>query len=79
MSELQIEETRAPREKPDPDNLVFGQVMSDHMLEVPWSEKLGWGTPKICPVHTLNLHPAAKVLHYAPEVSGRGISPFKCI
>jgi len=40
----------------------FGEYFSDHMAEVDWTESEGWGKPKICPLHNLNLHPAAKVI-----------------
>ncbi|XP_023214546.1 branched-chain-amino-acid aminotransferase, cytosolic-like, partial [Centruroides sculpturatus] len=54
--------------KPDPNHLVFGRHFSDHMFEVEWNASVGWGTPRICPIHHLNLHPAAKVFHYAQEL-----------
>ncbi|KAI0213293.1 Branched-chain-amino-acid aminotransferase, cytosolic [Lamellibrachia satsuma] len=41
---------------------------SDHMLEVEWTVDNGWGTPYICPLHSLSLHPAAQVMHYAIEL-----------
>ena len=68
-SDIQVEIAKERQAKPDPDSLVFGKVFSDHMFEVPWTVRDGWGQPKICPVHNISLHPAAKVLHYAPEVS----------
>lgn len=54
--------------KPDPNHLVFGRHFSDHMFEVEWNASVGWSVPRICPVHNLSLHPAAKVLHYAQEI-----------
>lgn len=39
------------------------------MLEVPWNSQKGWMKPVISPIHDLQIHPAAKVLHYAIEVS----------
>lgn len=56
------------RKKPDPNKLLFGHEFTDHMFEVEWSKENGWGKPRICPLHNLSLHPAAKVLHYANEV-----------
>lgn len=38
------------------------------MFEAEWTETAGWGKPRICPIHNLQLHPAAKVLHYATEL-----------
>lgn len=57
------------RAKPDPNNLAFGAEFSDHMLEIEWTEAGGWGKPVISPLHNFSMHPAAKVLHYAVEVS----------
>lgn len=39
------------------------------MLQVEWYYENGWGKPVICPMQNLSLHPSAKVLHYAEEVS----------
>ena len=68
FSDLQIEIAQTKHDKPDPEKLVFGQCFSDHMFEVEWSIDKGWGIPRICPLHSLRLHPAAKVFHYASEV-----------
>uniref|UniRef100_A0A914MZS0 branched-chain-amino-acid transaminase n=1 Tax=Meloidogyne incognita TaxID=6306 RepID=A0A914MZS0_MELIC len=51
----------------DMNKVRFGEYFSDHMAEVDWTESEGWGKPKICPLHNLNLHPASKVFHFAPE------------
>ena len=57
------------RPKPPVEELVFGVNFTDHMLEVEWTEEHGWGKPKISPFHHFSIHPGAKVLHYATEVS----------
>lgn len=54
--------------KPEESALVFGKYFTDHMLEVTWDTKKGWGKPQITPLHSLEIHPAAKVLHYAIEL-----------
>nr|SVE87346.1 EOG090X051P [Daphnia similis]SVE87972.1 EOG090X051P [Daphnia similis] len=56
------------RPKPDNSALVFGKYFTDHMLEVSWDSKRGWAKPIISPLHNLQLHPGAKVLHYAIEL-----------
>jgi branched-chain amino acid aminotransferase len=56
------------KERPADAELVFGRFFTDHMLEVEWDENSGWSTPKISPFHNFNIHPAAKVFHYALEV-----------
>lgn len=56
--------------KPDVNALTFGKYFTDHMLKVFYHEALGgWQMPEITPFENLVLHPAAKVLHYAVEVS----------
>lgn len=55
--------------KPDTDDMAFGKYFTDHMLKVPYHRRLGgWQKPEITPMETLNLHPAAKVFHYAVEL-----------
>lgn len=55
------------RQKPSVDKLVFGHAFTDHMFRVDWDHENGWTTPLISKVHNLDLHPGAKVLHYALE------------
>lgn len=56
--------------KPEADALTFGKHFTDHMLKVFWHRSLGgWQKPEITPLENLVMHPAAKVLHYAVEVS----------
>ncbi len=38
------------------------------MLSVEWSHKEGWQKPKISKLKNLEIHPAAKVLHYSIEI-----------
>lgn len=50
--------------------MAFGKYFTDHMLKIAYHKRLGgWQKPEITPMETLNLHPAAKVFHYAVEVS----------
>lgn len=52
--------------------MAFGKYFTDHMLKIAYHKRLGgWQKPEITPMETLNLHPAAKVFHYAVEVSRR--------
>jgi branched-chain amino acid aminotransferase len=40
------------------------------MMKVEFNKKNGgWQTPQIVPFQNISLHPAAKVFHYAVEVS----------
>ena len=46
------------------ENLVFGAVKSEHMLEVDWTAAKGWEAPRISPVHPLSLDPAASCVFF---------------
>ena len=48
--------TKSPAVKPESaDNLPFGAVFTDHMLEIDWTAENGWGTPEIKPFQNLSL------------------------
>lgn len=67
-TKLEITKTTTPKEKLPNDQLVFGKTFTDHMLEIEWTSKKGWGTPKISPYHNLALDPSTVVFHYAFEL-----------
>ena len=46
----------------------FGQVFTDHMITLRWSQNLGWHDGKLEPYGPLVLDPATAVLHYAQEI-----------
>ena len=46
-------------------SLKFGEVSSDHMLEIEWHKDKGWDKPKISPFHTFKIHPFNSTIHYA--------------
>jgi branched-chain amino acid aminotransferase len=55
-SDLTVEVTKSPAVKPESaDNLPFGAVFTDHMLEIDWTAENGWGTPEIKPFQNLSL------------------------
>jgi branched-chain amino acid aminotransferase len=62
---LLIQKTKSLKVKPPAEQLVFGKVFTDHMMEVQWTEKDGWGKPQIIPYHKLELPPSCSALHYA--------------
>jgi branched-chain amino acid aminotransferase len=64
-----VKKTDRPNAKPDPEKLVFGASYSDHMLTIKHTTESGWEKPLIEPLKNLSIHPGAKVLHYATEVS----------
>ncbi|KIJ21456.1 branched-chain-amino-acid transaminase [Paxillus involutus ATCC 200175] len=65
---LTITQTASPKQLPLSSKLLFGRTFSDHMLRIPWTEATGWGAPSIEPFSTINLTPAATVLHYAQSL-----------
>jgi len=54
--------------KPPQNELGFGKYFTDHMLNIHWTKNDGWAQPQIQPMEPLQIHPAAKVLHYAQEL-----------
>ena len=51
----------------DFDNLQFGSVFSDHMLECNFKDGK-WQAPKVIPYQAISLDPSAKILHYGQSV-----------
>ncbi len=63
-SRLSIVRTSSPRPKLPKEQLKFGALMSDHMLEVDWQKSSGWSNPRILPYGPLQLDPSVSALHY---------------
>ncbi|SMO75942.1 branched-chain amino acid aminotransferase [Fodinibius sediminis] len=59
--------TQSRLEKVDFDNLGFGQVFSDHMLEVEYAGG-EWKQPRIKPYGPIEVPPALHVFHYGQSV-----------
>lgn len=51
----------------DFNNLKFGSVFSDHMLECNFKDG-AWQTPQIVPYQPITLDPSAKIFHYGQSV-----------
>jgi branched-chain amino acid aminotransferase len=62
--------TRARTLKPRPadDELQFGNVFTDHMFLLDYTEGRGWHDGRIVPYQPFVLDPAAAVLHYGQSV-----------
>jgi len=64
--DLVIEPTKTPKTLPQFDaSLKFGHCPSDHLFEVDWNSKDGWGTPKISAYRNFEIDPLNSTLHYA--------------
>lgn len=67
-NKITITKTTNPKAKPDPNTLRFGDVFTDHMFIMDYSDEKGWYDPRVVPYGPLELDPAAAVLHYAQEM-----------
>lgn len=74
--EICINKTSCPKEKPDMNDLPFGQYFSDHMFVMDYDEGKGWHDPRIVPYGKIELEPSAMVFHYAQEVF-EGLKAYK--
>ncbi len=61
---IPVTRTTSPRPRPAEDALGFGKYFADHMLVVDYTDGQGWHDARIVPYGTLQLEPAAAVLHY---------------
>ncbi|KJH43431.1 hypothetical protein DICVIV_10555 [Dictyocaulus viviparus] len=62
--DLSIREARPKERRPLPKEdavLNFGELYSDHMLDIDWSSEKGWLKPRIHPYEKLSLDPASKL------------------
>ncbi|KAF2198739.1 hypothetical protein GQ43DRAFT_457636 [Delitschia confertaspora ATCC 74209] len=66
-STLQVTLTPSPKIVPAAEDLAFGKHVTDHMLQIRWTEKAGWHAPQIMPYAPLSLDPAACVFNYGFE------------
>lgn len=75
--EITFQKTTVCREKPKPEQLVFGKYFTDHMFLMDYDEERGWHDARIVPFAPLPLHPASTVLHYGAEVF-EGLKAYLC-
>ena len=59
----------------DFDNLTFGSVFADHMLECTYKNGK-WEAPKIVPYQPITLDPSSKIFHYGQSIF-EGIKAYK--
>lgn len=65
---IRVTKVDIPKEKPDPKELAFGRVFTDHMFVMDYDETNGWHDPRIVPYAPISLDPSAIVLHYGQTV-----------
>jgi branched-chain amino acid aminotransferase len=68
MLNIRIEKATTLKEKPDPNNLGFGNIFTDHMFIMDYEEGKGWIDPRIVPYQDIVLAPSAMVFHYGQEM-----------
>jgi branched-chain amino acid aminotransferase len=54
----------------------FGQVFTDHMVTIDWSDDRGWHGARLVPYGPLTLDPATSVLHYS-QVIFEGLKAYR--
>lgn len=67
--DISITRNTQPAAKPQADQaLGFGQIFTDHLFAMDYSEQAGWHDPRIIPYGPMSLDPAAMVFHYGQAV-----------
>lgn len=75
---ITVRKTRSSRIKNvDFNNLVFGQVFTDHMIRMNYSNGK-WNKPRIVPYGPLRIYPALSTIHYGQSVF-EGLKAFNAI
>ena len=67
FSNLQFFKSSLKKVKVSKEQLKFGTTFTDHLLEVNWNKKYGWGNPIIRRYKDFSISPAASVFHYGLE------------
>lgn len=68
MPTLTITRATQPKARVADPDLGFGQVFTDHMLVMDYTQEIGWHDARIEPYSPLVLDPASLVLHYGQAV-----------
>ena len=66
--ELKVTKTKTPKQLPDDSKLGFGQLFTDHMLNMDFSPEKGWHDARIEPYAPIMMDPATMVLHYGQAI-----------
>jgi len=68
MNDIEVIKTKASKIKEvDFDNLSFGKIITDHMLECDYKNGQ-WQAPKVVPYQPIVLDPSSKIFHYGQSV-----------
>lgn len=66
--DVTLHKAKTLKEKPDQNQLGFGQYFTDQMFTMRWNKEQGWHDAKIEPYGNFSLDPAAMVFHYSQEI-----------
>ena len=66
--EIRVEKIAQRKQKPDYNNLTFGDYFTDHMFIMNYTAGQGWHDARIVPYGDISVSPAAMCLHYGQEV-----------
>lgn len=65
---IAIQKTTTPKDKPEAGSLGFGNLFTDHMFVMDYTEGEGWHDPRIIPYGPFEIEPSAMVFHYGQEM-----------
>jgi len=68
MMDIRIEKTAYPKMKPASDSLGFGNLFSDHMFILDYTEGKGWHDARIVPYGPLPYEPSMMTFHYGQSI-----------
>ncbi len=77
-SELSINLTKNPKEKPQNGKLGFGTIFTDHMFVMDYETGRGWHSPRIEPYGSFMIDPSNMVLHYGQAIF-EGIKAYRTV
>lgn len=64
---ININLTKTLKPKPKLEDMIFGEVKTDHMLIVTYEPTTGWSIPEIKPYGPLSIDPSSSCLQYCPN------------
>lgn len=69
---FEINVSKNPRSEAERNEILkdpaFGQVFTDHMVRIDWSEDKGWHDAQVMPFGPIDMSPASSVLHYGQAI-----------
>ncbi len=74
--EIKVTQVETNRTRPEDSALGFGQVFTDHMFVMDYSEENGWHDARIEPYADFSVSPAAMVFHYGQAIF-EGLKAYK--